>query len=151
MSPCSNPWPSAPGGGYFSPCAEARPCSACPAPPSAVYVGFHALVLPVLFKLRGLAGHRPVPLPAALASAARAGKGGERLVCCDYVKDSKGISAVPLGRDETGSMSAMIRARGLIVCPRGSDPLPEGGMVDTLPFPGPDGYATQGGWQCAVS
>ena len=104
-----------------------------PGPPAAVFTCFHALILPVVRKLRGLPA-QDGPIKARFTQGLNARPGSEWLVQCELAVDGSQITATPLAGKAVPPMLGMGRAMGLAVIKGGTSMLPgdEAEILTTL-------------------
>lgn len=101
-----------------------------PGPPAAVFACFHAVILPAVRRLRGLA--EPAhPLTARLDTAIATRPGGEWLALCSLRRDGACMTATPLTGPDSPPMLAMALAHGAVVLAGGAAMLP-GDEVEVL-------------------
>lgn len=101
-----------------------------PGPPAAVFACFHAVILPAVRRLRGLA--EPVqPLTARLDTAISTRPGGEWLALCSLKRVGACMTATPLTGPDSPPMLAMALAHGAVVLEGGGAMLP-GDEVEVL-------------------
>lgn len=94
-----------------------------PGPPAAVFTCFHALILPVIRRLRGLPDPEK-PIKARFTQGISARPGPEWLVQCELAVDGAHITATPLAGKEMPPMLGMGRALGLAALRGGNSLLP---------------------------
>lgn len=95
-----------------------------PGPPAAVFACFHAMVLPVIRRLRGLADKEPTM--ARLTDGISARPGGQWLVPCIIEHRGADIIATPLASKATPPMLAIGLAHGVALFNSGESILPDG-------------------------
>jgi len=101
-----------------------------PGPPAAVFACFHAVILPAVRRLRGLA--EPVqPLTARLDTAISTRPGGEWLALCSLKRVGACMTATPLTGPDSPPMLAMALAHGAVVLAGNAAMLP-GDEVEVL-------------------
>lgn len=101
-----------------------------PGPPVAVFTCFHALILPVVRRLRGL----PVPaepVKARFSQGINARPGPEWLVQCELSVEGAQIIATPLAGKDVPPMLGVGKAQGLAVI-RGGDAILPGDEAEIL-------------------
>lgn len=94
-----------------------------PGPPAAVFTCFHALILPVVRKLRGLPAPK-APIKARFTKGIDAKPGSEWLVQCELEIQGTTITATPLAGKEVPPMLGIAKAHGLAVIKGGDSVLP---------------------------
>jgi molybdopterin molybdotransferase len=104
-----------------------------PGPPAAVFACFHAVVLPAVRRLRGLADPA-APLTARFETGLSARPGGDWLVLCSLRRRGAELLATPLTGKDTPPMLAMGLAHGVAVLAGGDAVLP-GDEVEILSVP----------------
>jgi molybdopterin molybdotransferase len=104
-----------------------------PGPPAAVFACFHAVVLPAVRRLRGLADPT-TPLTARFETGLSARPGGDWLVLCSLRRRGAELLATPLTGKDTPPMLAMGLAHGVAVLAGGDAVLP-GHEVEILSVP----------------
>jgi molybdopterin molybdotransferase len=100
-----------------------------PGPPVAVFACFHAVVLPLVRRLRGLADAPPVT--ARLTAPLSTRPGGEWLAMCALGRDGAHIRATPLTGRSMPPMLAMGLAHGVAVM-QGGEAMLAGDEVEVL-------------------
>ena len=88
-----------------------------PGPPAAGHACFHAVILPVIRKLRGLA--EPEPRTARFTQAINARPGSEWLVQCRLEIQGSTLTATPLAGKTVPPMHGLAQAHGLAVLQSG--------------------------------
>lgn len=101
-----------------------------PGPPTAVFTCFHAVILPVIRRLRGLPA-KPAPLKARFTQSIHTKPGSEWLVQCVLHMDGSQLRATPLAGKEVPPMLGMAQAHGLAIL-QGGNLVEEGDEVDIL-------------------
>jgi molybdopterin molybdotransferase len=101
-----------------------------PGPPAAVFACFHAVILPAVRCLRGLA-EPAQPLTARLDTAISTRPGGEWLALCSLKRAGACMTATPLTGPDSPPMLAMALAHGAVVLEGGEALLP-GDEVEAL-------------------
>ncbi|MBI9080957.1 MAG: molybdopterin molybdotransferase MoeA [Pseudodesulfovibrio sp.] len=96
-----------------------------PGPPAAVFACFHAIILPVLRRLRGLPDQTE-PLMARFAKGLSAKPGSEWMVQCSLEFKGSHIVATPLAGKDVPPMLGMSKAHGVAVLKSGDCILPDG-------------------------
>ena len=94
-----------------------------PGPPAAGHVCFHALILPVLRRLRGLPDQTE-PLTARFTQGISARPGFEWLVQCELAVQGASITATPLAGKDVPAMVGLSKANGIAVIGDGQAVLP---------------------------
>lgn len=109
-----------------------------PGPPSAVLICFHIFILPAIERLRGIANSLTFRTKGILAKTATLTPGPEWVIYCSLETKGSTLFATPLLKKDMSVTQAMLKAQGLMVCPRGASSLPKGTEVEILlfrPFP----------------
>jgi len=106
-----------PGRNMFAARRDATLLIGLPGPPTAVFACFHAVVLPVLRRLRGLA--EAAPVTARIDASLSTRPGGEWLAPCTLRRDGGQLCASVLAGKDTPPMLAMAQADGVAVMPGG--------------------------------
>jgi len=101
-----------------------------PGPPAAVFTCFHALILPVVRRLRGLPSPEK-PVTARFTQGINVRPGSEWLVQCELGIDGSQLTATPLAGREVPPMLGMGRAAGLAVI-KGGDTVAPGDEMEIL-------------------
>ena len=96
-----------------------------PGPPAAVFACFHAIILPIIHRLRGLP-HQDQPTMARFEDGFSVRPGGEWLVLCSFEHRGTTLTATPYIGKDVPPMLAMSLAHGLAVIPGGDAILPGG-------------------------
>lgn len=96
-----------------------------PGPPAAVFACFHAVILPVVRRLRGLAD-RPEPLTARVEKGISARPGGTWVVLTKLTHHHGKLVATPLTSKEMPPMLAIAMADGVALIDGGGAVLPDG-------------------------
>jgi molybdopterin molybdotransferase len=96
-----------------------------PGPPAAVFACFHAIILPVIRRLRGLPDQIE-PIMARFDRGVSARPGSEWLVQCALSFKGSYLVATPFVGKETPPMLGMAKAHGLAVIQSGDAILPDG-------------------------
>jgi molybdopterin molybdotransferase len=94
-----------------------------PGPPAAVFACFHAVILPAVRRLRGLAD-AAAPVTALCAEALSVRPGGEWLVLCTQRRQGASLTVTPLTGRDAPPMLAMGLAHGVAVLQGGSALVP---------------------------
>jgi molybdopterin molybdotransferase len=103
-----------------------------PGPPAAGHACFHAVILPVIRRLRGLP--EPEPRTARFTQAINARPGSEWLVQCRLAIQGTTLTATPLAGKEVPPMHGLAQAHGLAVLQSGQTLTPgdEAEILTTL-------------------
>ncbi len=101
-----------------------------PGPPAAVFACYHAIILPTIRRLRGLA-ERETPLTAKMASGISARPGGQWVVLCSLAHKNGELISTPLAGKDVPPMLAIGRAHGVALLNSGDAILP-GGEVEVV-------------------
>jgi len=96
-----------------------------PGPPAAVFACFHAIILPVIRRLRGLPDQAE-PVMARFEKGLSAKPGSEWMVQCSLEFKGSHLVATPLIGKEVPPMLGMSKAHGLVVIKGGDSILPDG-------------------------
>nr|WP_287411399.1 molybdopterin molybdotransferase MoeA [Pseudodesulfovibrio sp.] len=104
-----------------------------PGPPAAGHACFHALILPVIRRLRGLPDQTE-PLMARFTQGISARPGSEWLVQCTLKMQGSQLTATPLAGKKVPPMVGLSQANGLAILQSGNAILPgeEAEVVTTL-------------------
>ncbi len=101
-----------------------------PGPPAAVFACFHAIILPIIRRLRGLPDQTE-PIMARFDQGVSARPGSEWLVQCALSFKGSGLIATPFVGKEVPPMLGMAKAHGLAVI-QGGDAILPGGETEIL-------------------
>ena len=99
-------------------------------PPAAVFACFHAIILPIIRRLRGLPDQTE-PIMARFDQGVSARPGSEWLVQCALSFKGSGLIATPFVGKEVPPMLGMAKAHGLAVI-QGGDAILPGGETEIL-------------------
>ncbi|CCH49704.1 molybdopterin molybdotransferase MoeA [Pseudodesulfovibrio piezophilus] len=101
-----------------------------PGPPAAVFACFHALILPILHRLRGLPDLQPITARIKEGLSVRPGP-QQWIALCSLERDGTELMAMPLNSKATPPMLAVAHAHGVAILDGGQGILP-GGEVEVI-------------------